>query len=153
MVSPSHQGVEFSHASSSEAQPSGSGTQPFSSGTQPFGSQTQPSGSGNKSRKCKRGRNEAINELLEQMITMQKTSDEMMMTLEVKRMKMEERQMEIDAQICREERQFQLQMTQMLMQHNMTVPPPPPQYPMHSTFNFGSIVDRDFDTDATQDGL
>ena len=45
---------------------------------------------------------------------------------------------------------------QMLMQHNTIVPPPPPQppqYPMHSTLNFGSITDRDFDTDATQDGL
>ena len=62
--------------------------------------------------------------------------------------------MEIDAQMRREERQFQLQMMQMLMQHNMTVPsPPPPQYPMHSTFNFGSIADCDFDTDATQDRL
>ena len=71
------------------------------------------------------------------MITMQKSSDQMMMSLEEKRMKMEERQMEIDGQMCREERQFQLQMIQMLMQQNMTHLMPP-HYPMHSTFNFGS---------------
>ena len=68
----------------------------------------------------------------------------MMMTLEEKRMKMEERQMEMDVQMRREERQFQLQMMQMLMQQNMTHPMPP-HYPMHLTFNF--------DPDETQDGL
>ena len=52
-------------SSNSGAQPSGSGAQPSGSGTQPSGSETQPSGSGNKSRKHKRGRNEATNELLE----------------------------------------------------------------------------------------
>ena len=70
-------------------------------------------------------------------------------------MKMEERQIELDAQMRREERQFHLQMMQMLMQQNMahSVPPPTPHYPMHSTFNFGSIADREFDPDETQDGL
>ena len=141
--------------SESGTQPSGSGTQPSGSGTQPSGSGTQPSGSGSKSRKRKRGRNEATNELLEKMITMQKSSDQMMMSLEEKRMKMEERQIELDAQMRREERQFQLQMMQMLMQQNMahSVPPPIPHHPMHSTFNFGSTADREFDPDETQDGL
>ena len=60
------------------------------------------------------------------MITMQKSSDQMMMSLEEKRIKIEERQMEIDVQMCREERQFHLQMMQMLMQQNMTHPMPPP---------------------------
>ena len=59
-------------------------------------------------------------------------------------MKMEERQMEIDIQMCREKRQFQLQMMQILMQQNMTHPIPP-HYPMHLTFNFN--------LDKTQDGL
>ena len=68
----------------------------------------------------------------------------MMMSLEEKRMKMEERQMEIDFQMRCEERQFQLQMMQMLLQQNMTHPMPP-HYPMHSTFNF--------DPDETQDEL
>ena len=53
--------------------------------------------------------------------------------------------MEIDVQMRREERQFQLQMMQMLMQQNMTHQPMPPHYSMHSTFNF--------DPDETQDGL
>ena len=74
-----------------ETQPSGSGTQPTGNGTQPSGSETQPPGSGSKSKKRKRGRSEATNELLEKMITMQKSSDQMMMSLEEKRMKMEER--------------------------------------------------------------
>ena len=54
-------------------------------------------------------------------------------------MKVEERQMEIDVQMCHEDRQFQLQMMQMLMQQNTTHHmPPPTHYPIHSTFNFGS---------------
>ena len=70
-----------------ETQPSGSGSQPTGNGTQPYGSKTRPSGSGSKSKKRKRGRSEATNELLEKMITMQKSGDQMMMTLEEKRMK------------------------------------------------------------------
>ena len=64
--------------------------------------------------------------------------------------------MEIDAQMRREERQFQLQMMQMFMQQNMTHPmSPPTHYPMHSTFNFGStsLPNNEFDPDETQDGL
>ena len=47
-----------------ETQPSGSGLQLTGSGTQPSGSESQPPGSGSKSRKRKRGRSEATNELL-----------------------------------------------------------------------------------------
>lgn len=63
--------------------------------------------------------------------------------------------MELDAQMRQEEKQFQLWMLQMLMQQNMVHPIPPPttHYPMHSTFNFGSIADHEFDPDETQDGL
>ena len=53
-----------SQSSGSEIQSSGNGTQPCSSGIQPSGS----GGSGNKSRKLKQGKNEATNDLLEQMI-------------------------------------------------------------------------------------
>lgn len=113
---------------------------------QPSGSGKQTLGSGSKSRKCKRGRSESTNELFEKMIAMQKSSDQMMMSLEEKRIKMGERQMELDAQMCHKERQFQLQMMQVL-------PPPTPHYPMHSTFNFGSVADHGFDPDETQDGL
>ena len=64
--------------------------------TQPSGSRTQSSGSGSK---CKQGRIEAIGK----MITIQKSNDQMMMSLEEKRMKMEERQMELcnDNIVCR----------------------------------------------------
>ena len=48
------------------------------------------------------------------MITMQKSSDKMMISLDEERMKMEERQMEINVQMHHEERQFQLHMIQML---------------------------------------
>ena len=58
-------------------------TQPSGSGTQPSGSGIQPSGSGRNSRKRKQG-SEATNELLEKMISMQKSSDQMMMSLEEK---------------------------------------------------------------------
>ena len=88
-----------------ESQSSGSGIQPFGSGA----------GSGNKSRKRKRGKNDATNELFKQMIRMLKNSDEVIMLLKEKRVKMEERQMELDAQMHWEERQFQLQIMQMLM--------------------------------------
>ena len=135
-------------------------TQPSVSGTQPSGSGIQVPESGSKSRKRKRGRNEATNELLEKMVSMQKSSDQMMMSLEEKRIKMEERQMELDAQMRREERQFQLQMMHILMQQNMPVHSVPPPYPMHSTFNFESTpnhgfdhgYDHSFDSDETQDG-
>ena len=54
-----------------------------------------------------------------------------------------------------EKRQFQRQMMHMLMQQNMahSVPPPTTYYPMHSTFNFGSIADHELDSDEPQDGL
>ena len=71
-------------------------------------------------------------------------------------MKMEEQQMEINVQMRHEERQFQLQMMQILMQQNMTHPmPPPTHYPMHSSFNFGStsLCNNEFDPDETQDEL
>ena len=87
-----------------------SGIQTTVSETQLSGGGIQPPGSGSKSRKHKRGRNEVTNALLEKMITMQKSSDQMMMSLEEKQMRMEERQMELDAQIRREEGQFQLHM-------------------------------------------
>ena len=80
----------------------------------------------------------------------------MIMSLEEKRMKMEERRMEIDVQIRRKERRFQPQMMQILMQENMTHPmPPPTHYPMHSSFNFGStnLRNNEFDPDETQDEL
>ena len=86
---------------------------------------------------------------------MQKSSDQMVMALEEKRMKMEERQMELMSR-CAVKRQFQLQMMQMLMQQNIIHSMlPPTHYPMHSTFNFRStsLPSNEFDPDETQDRL
>lgn len=61
--------------------------------------------------------------------------------------------MELDAQLRREEREFQLQMLQILTQQNTPrhlSPPPVPHYGLHSSFNFGGA---EYDPDATQEGL
>ena len=69
-------------------------------------------------------------------------------------MKMEEKQMELDAQLRREDRQLQFKLVQMLTQQSSTsrhFPPPPVQhYGLHSQYNFGNEA---YDPDATQDGL
>ena len=106
---------------------------------------------GNKSKKQKLGKREFTNELLDKMITAQENSDKLLLSLEEKRMKTEERQMEIDAQLRREEMNFQFQIMQMAMLQGTphAEPPPPPHYQFHSTFNNYS----DFDPDATQEGL
>lgn len=106
-----------------------------------------------KSKKRKQSKNEVTNALLEKMVNLQENSDKMMYMLEEKRAKMEERQIELDAQLRREERDFQLQIMQIIMRQNNPHHPPPlsvPHYPMHSSFNFCSA---EFDPDATQDGL
>ena len=109
-----------------------------STDTEETSRETQPPDS--KSRKRKRGKLEGTNALLEKMVKLQENSDKMLCMLEEKRAKMEERQMELDAQLRREEREFQLQMLQILTQQNTPrhLPPPPvPHYGLHSSFNFG----------------
>ena len=84
---------------------------------------------------------------------LQENSDKMLYMWEEKRAKMEERQIELDAQLRREEREFQLQMVQMLTQQNALrhLPPPPvSQYGLHTSFNFGG---GEYDPDATQEEL
>lgn len=67
-------------------------------------------------KKRKRSRQEsAATELLEKVLAIQSKSDERMIDLEEKRMKMEERLMEKEAQQRREEREFQMQMMIMMM--------------------------------------
>ena len=56
----------------------------------------------------------AIVDLLEQVISLQNKSDEKMIALEEKRLKIEERQMEREAEQRREERQFQMEMMRMM---------------------------------------
>ena len=109
------------------------------------GDNTHASGSKSKQRKRKLGKREATNVLMEKMMEMQEKSDKLMMTLEEKHMKMEERQMELDAQMRQEERDFQLQMMQILARvSHPGPPPPPPHYPTFGNFSHG------FDPDEIQ---
>ena len=80
---------------------------------------------------------------------MQEKSDKMMMELEMNRARLEEKQMEMDIQMRREEREFQLQIVNMLTgnAHGMS-PPGAPSKPMHSAYGYGG-----YDPDATQDSL
>ena len=68
-----------------------------------------------KLNKHKRSKNEVTNSLLERMVRLHENSDKMMYILEEKRAKMEERQIELDAQLGCEERDFQLQIMQIMM--------------------------------------
>ena len=101
------------------------------------------------SRKRKKSKFDMTGELLDKLIGMQEKSDKMLMELEMKRARLEEKQMEMDIHMRREEREFQLQMMNMLTRntHGMS-PPGAPSYPMHSTYGYGG-----YDPDATQDGL
>ena len=94
----------------------------------------------------KQGKNEVTNVLLERMVKLQENSDRMLCMIEEKRVKMEERQMELDAQLRREEREFQLQMCQILMRQNRpnhAATPPMSQFPMHFTYNYGGAAEFD----------
>ena len=98
----------------------------------------QAGGSGNQGRKRKRPSrmaDSAVIDLLEQVITAQSKSDERMVEVEEKRLRMEERQMEREALQRREEREFQMQMMRMMMMgpgmHPLPPPPPPPPPPSH----------------------
>ena len=99
-------------------------------------------------RKRKRSKFDMTGEMLDKLIGMQEKSDKMLMELEMKRARLEEKQMEMDAQMRREEREFQLQMINMLTRNNGMLPSGAPSYPMHSTYGYGG-----YDPDATQDGL
>ena len=105
-----------------------------------------------KLNKRKRSKNEVANSLLERMVRLHENSDKMMYMLEEKRAKMEERQIELDAQLRREERDFQLQIMQIMMRQSTPHHPPPLPYPVHSSFDFGS-AEFDLDPDATPNGL
>ena len=81
-----------------------------------------------------------------------------MMDLEEKRARLEEKQIELDATLRREERDFQFKMMNMMMRNANSVSPAAPSYPYSHGFDTqGTSFDgRDhssFDPDATQDGL
>ena len=67
----------------------------------------------------------AIVDLLEQVITAQSKSDERMISLEEKRLKMEERQLEREVQLRREAREFQMQTMRMMVMGSGVHQPPP----------------------------
>ena len=63
-----------------------------------------------------------------------------MMELEEKRLKMEERQMEREAQLRREEREFQMRMVQLMMsQSHYSRPQMPLDTPPSAPFTFGVV--------------
>ena len=102
----------------------------------------------NNTRKRKKSKYDVTGDLLDKFISMQEKSDKMMMELENKRAKMEERQMELEAQMRRDEQNFQLQMMNVLTRGNVNPHPssfqlPYPSYPYPDPY----------DPDATQDGL
>ena len=70
-------------------------------------------------RKRKKSKNDVTGNLLDKLISMQEKSDKIMMELENKRAKMEERQMELKAQMRRENQYFQLQIMSVLTRGNM----------------------------------
>ena len=64
-----------------------------------------------------------------------------MMELEEKRLKMEERQMEREAQLRREEREFQMQMVQLMMSQSCySRPQTPLDRPPSASFSFGTSI-------------
>ena len=97
-------------------------------------------------RKWKKSKYDVTGELLDKLIGMQEKSDKMLMELEMKRTRLEEKQMEMDVQMRREEREFQLQMMNIMTRSNHGMLPP--GAPSYTTYGYGS-----YDPDATQDGL
>ena len=83
---------------------------------------------------------------------LQENNDKMLYMLEEKKAKMEEGQIELDAQLRHKEREFHLQMVQILMQQNTPchLPQPPVPHLDYTSFNFGS---GEYEPDAIQDGL
>ena len=81
--------------------------------------------------------------MLDKLIGMQEKIDKMMMELEMKRARLEEKQMEIDIQMRREERISAPNDEYMLTcnTHGIYMSPPgAPSYPVHSTYGYGNHV-------------
>ena len=84
-------------------------------------------------------------ELLHKLIGMQENSDKMLMEFEMKSVT-RKKQVEMNMQMRREEREFQLQlMNIMACNRSSMLPPSPPSYP---TYGYGG-----YDSDATLYGL
>ena len=120
------------------------------------------------SKKRKRSKFDVAGELIDKLIGMQEKSERMMLDLEEKRTRLEEKQLELDANLRREERDFQFKMMSMMMRNvNSVSPAPVPHYSMHPGYPYshsfdaqgtstsfdGSDHNSSFDPDATQEGL
>lgn len=92
-------------------------------------------------KKGKRSRAEIIaNEVVEKVMTMQSQSDRLMIELEEKRLKLEEKQFEQKVQLRREEREFQLQMVRMMMGHPLGASHMPTNYPFGNHFTSPRVM-------------
>ena len=77
-----------------------------------------------KARKRKRSKvDNVIDGVAQQLLQAVEKSDQRMIELEEKRMKLEERQMERELQAKREERDFQMKLMQMMMSSSPYIPP------------------------------
>ena len=87
------------------------------------------------------------------MVEMQQKSDTLMGNLEEKRtcMKIKEKQIKLDAQMRREEREFKLRMMEVLAQYTTPHPGLPPQQLTYPPAPLGAY--NQYDPDAMQDGL
>jgi len=84
-------------------------------------------------------------ELLHKLIGMQENRDKMLMEFEMKSVT-RKKQVEMNMQMRREEREFQLQLMNIMARNRSSMlPPSPPSYP---TYGYGG-----YDSDATLDGL
>ena len=92
-------------------------------------------------RKHKRSRAETIaTDIADKLLAMQNKSDQLMIELEEKELKFEEKQLEQEVQARREEREFQLQLMHMIMgQHNI-MSGPPHSFGRHLHYLYGKMV-------------
>ena len=99
---------------------------------------------------------------------MREKSERMMLDLEEKKTQLEEKQLELDANLRRKERDFQFKMMSMMMRNvNSASPASVPHYSMHPGYPYshsfdaqgtstsfdGSNHNSSFDSDTTQEGL
>ena len=83
---------------------------------------------------------------------MQEKSERMMLDLEEKRTRLEEKQLELDANLRREERDFQFKMMSMMMRNvNSVSPAPVPHYSIHPGYPYSHNFDAQW-TSTSFDG-
>ena len=115
----------------------------------------------------KRSKFDTAGELIDELISKHEKSEKMMLDLVFKKgARLEEKQIDFDATLRREERDFQFKMMSMMMRNVNSVPPSAvPNYSMHLSYLYSygfdaqgtSFDERDhnnsFDPNAIQEGL